>query len=337
MAQDGKLGEHRFAQYLKHLARGPGRTRSLTREEAFDAFAMILSREAEPMQVGAFLLLKRYLSENAEEMAGFVEASREHIAKLAPRSAYKITPDLDWPSYAAGKSRTYPWFLLSALCLAQSGVKVMMHGFNSFHNQGLEISSALAALGLSKANSFDQAAKRLKRDNFAYLPLDVLSPILYELIGLRPVLGLRTPVNTLVRLLNPLRAEASFHGIFHPSYLPIHTDSSLLLAQPRMGVIKGGGGEAERNPLKACELNYVMNGVQGKLKWPPLLEHADKPKKRDMTLKHFLAVWRGDVSDTLAEATIIGTAALALWVLGIEKDMQSAQEHGSKIWALRNT
>jgi len=328
-------GEHDFAQYLKHLARGPGRTRTLTREEAHDAFSMILSGEAEPMQVGAFLLLKRYLSESAEEMAGFVEAARMHIATTSELSAFKSLPDLDWPSYAAGKSRTYPWFLLSALCLAQSGVKVLMHGFNSSYNQGLETADALDVLGLSQATSLDQAAKQLESHNFSYMPLSVLSPKLYELITLRPILGLRTPVNTLVRLLNPLKAQASFHGIFHPTYLPIHIEASRLLAQPRVGVIKGGGGEAERNPLKICVLNTVIEGKESSEKWPAILDHADKPDKSDVTAKHFLNVWRGEVSDPLAEATITGTAAQALWIAGIEKDIKSAQKRAQALWAKR--
>lgn len=328
-------GEHKFAQYLKHLARGPGRTRALTREEAFEAFAMVLSGEAEPMQVGAFLLLKRYLSESAEEMAGFVEATRAHIADVSELSAFKAPPDLDWPSYAAGKSRTYPWFLLSALCLAQSGVKVLMHGFNSSYNQGLEMADALKALGLSASTSFAQAAEQLERQNFAYLPLNTLSPKLYELINLRPVLGLRTPVNTLVRLLNPLKAKATFHGIFHPTYLPIHIESSRLLGQPRVGVIKGGAGEAERNPLKACVLNALCEGNESNEKWPPLLDHADKPDKQNVTAKHFLSVWRGEISDDLGEATIIGTAAQALWIAGVETDRVAAEQQARALWQAR--
>jgi len=149
------------------------------------------------------------------------------------------------------------------------------------------------------------------------------------------VLGLRTPVNTLVRLLNPLQAKASFHGIFHPPYLPIHIETSCLLAQPRVGVIKGGAGEAERNPLKTCVLNTVIEGVTDREKWSPLLDHADKPDKSDVTAKHFLNVWRDEASDPLAEATIIGTAAQALWIAGIEKDIKSSELRARTLWAER--
>ena len=53
------MSEHPFAPYVRTLGRGKRARRSLTREEAADAMAMILRGEAEPAQVGAFLMLLR--------------------------------------------------------------------------------------------------------------------------------------------------------------------------------------------------------------------------------------------------------------------------------------
>ena len=38
-----------------------------------------------------------------------------------------IAVDLDWSSYA-GKRKHLPWFILSALLLAENGIRVFMHG-----------------------------------------------------------------------------------------------------------------------------------------------------------------------------------------------------------------
>src|SRR3712207_7121072 len=51
--------EHPFAPYVRTLGRGPGRSRALTREEARDALGMVLRGEADPHQIGAFLMLDR--------------------------------------------------------------------------------------------------------------------------------------------------------------------------------------------------------------------------------------------------------------------------------------
>ncbi|HEX2940616.1 MAG TPA: anthranilate phosphoribosyltransferase, partial [Rhodopila sp.] len=57
----------RFAAYVSILGRGPGRSRALTRDEAADAFGLVLRGEVDPHQVGAFLMLLRYRGEDAEE------------------------------------------------------------------------------------------------------------------------------------------------------------------------------------------------------------------------------------------------------------------------------
>ena len=50
---------HPFAKYVAILARGKTRSRALTQEEAADAMQMILSDQARPEQIGAFLMLLR--------------------------------------------------------------------------------------------------------------------------------------------------------------------------------------------------------------------------------------------------------------------------------------
>ena len=83
---------------------GPGRSRSLTREEARDALGRVLRGEADAYQVGAFLMLLRYRGEDPAEIAGLVEAARE-AAGAGPGAAGVA---LDWPSYGAGRTRGSP-------------------------------------------------------------------------------------------------------------------------------------------------------------------------------------------------------------------------------------
>src|ERR687894_1035662 len=91
--------EHPFAAYVRTLGRGPGRSRALTREEAREALRMVLRGEADPHQVGAFLMLLRYRGEDPDEVAGLVEAARE-AADAGPAAPAGAAPvDLDWPSH----------------------------------------------------------------------------------------------------------------------------------------------------------------------------------------------------------------------------------------------
>jgi len=92
-----------LAPFVHAMARGPARARNLTRDEAREAMALILSGNAAPEAIGALFMLMRYRGETAEEIAGFVDAMRAHVPSYGG-----LCVDVDWPSYAAGRSRGLP-------------------------------------------------------------------------------------------------------------------------------------------------------------------------------------------------------------------------------------
>jgi anthranilate phosphoribosyltransferase len=229
-------------------------------------------------------MLLRYRGEDAAQIAGMVEAVQ---ATLPPVPSV----DLDWPSYGAGRTRGLPWFLLSALALARSEVRVVMHGSNAF-GAAPSVGEGLAALGLAPCRGMDDAAAVMTRSGFAYLPVEVLSRPLERLLGLRCLFGLRSPVNTVARLLDPARAPAGADGVFHPPYLDVHLGTAELLGRPRLLVLKGGGGEAERVPTKPG-VAYLWSRADGRAEIAlPAHPFAADPPDRSPAL--FAAVWRGE-------------------------------------------
>ncbi len=298
-----------FAGFVATLGRGPGRSRALTRAEAREAMAMVLAGQADPHQVGAFLMLLRYRGEDPDEIAGLVEAARD--AAGLPQAEFSA--DLDWPSYGSGKTRAAPWFLLAALALARSGVRVLMHGSNSFSG-GIPVEHALPALGLSPALSVDEAGRQLDVLGFSYLPLRCLVPELDALLELRKLFGLRSPVNTVARLLDPARAGAGVDGVFHPPYIAVHLGVAERLGRPRLLVVKGAGGEAERTPGKPGTA-YVWDGA-ARQELALAGEDLPPPDPYLETIDTFAAVWRGEALPARPLATIRATLGLALLALG---------------------
>ena len=64
------------------------------------------------------------------------------------------------------------------------------------------------------AGDFEEAASHLRRHRFAYMPLARISAELAEMMDLRPILGLRSPVHTLARGLDPFgRADLAAGGL----------------------------------------------------------------------------------------------------------------------------
>jgi anthranilate phosphoribosyltransferase len=322
--------EHPFADIIRILGKGKKGSRPLTQAEAYRAMNMILTDQVLPIQLGAFLMLMRVKEETPEELAGFAQAARELFIPENPG----VKVDLDWSSYA-GKRRHLPWFLLSALLLAENGITVFMHGASGHSAGRLYTENMLAYLGIDFANSISDAEQQLKQQRFSYLSLGHFCPKLHDIIELRPILGLRSPVHTLVRLLNPFNAEYSIQGIFHPGYRPVHQQAAALLNQPHMAVLKGEGGETERNPDMECLVQSVHNGELSDENWPALFTHRHvKPEQLDP--KQLASVWRGDVEDEFAEASIIGTAAVALKLLGKVETQGQAGKLARDYWLGRD-
>lgn len=304
--------QERLAGYIATLGRGPGRARSLTRAEAADAMQLLLRGGAHPAQTGALLMLLRYRGEDPAEIAGLAEAARACIPPIA------VSPALDWPSYGAGKTRGAPWFLLAALALAQAGHSVLMHGTNDF-SAGQSVAQGLAALGRAPCADAAAVAASLAGTGFAYWPIAAMLPAYADLLGLRRLLGLRSPLNTAARLLNPGRAESGVNGVFHPPYIDTHCAAALLLGQPRSLVLKGGGGEAERNPAKPAAVHLAGTAIARREDLLPALTTAPHPAPEP----DFAAIWRGAARDAAIEARITGTIALGLMALGRGGDAEA--------------
>jgi len=322
---------HPFAKFIQILARGKTKTRAFTVEESQEAMAMILRGEAKPEQIGAFLMLLRLKEETPEEIAGFTMGTRDTFD--LPDNIPAV--DVDWSSYA-GKRRQLPWFILSALLLAQNGFKVFMHGTGGHTPGRIYTRETLQKLGFPIARSFDQAIDHLAASNFAYVPLEVLSPKLRELIEMRPTFGLRSPVHSFARMLNPFNAPVMMQGIFHRGFMDIHAGAGLLLDQPITTVFRGEGGEIERRPNKPTVAWTAANGEITNEEWPALLPNGHAAADEEMDIQNLIAIWRGDETSDYAEASIVGTLAVALKSMGQAETVEAAQSMAQNMWANRD-
>ncbi|MCV6591233.1 MAG: glycosyl transferase family protein [Marinobacterium sp.] len=320
--------EHPFAGFIRTLGKGKKGTRDLTREEAREAMAMILAGDVEPVQLGAFLMLMRVKEEAAPELSGFADAVRDAI------SAPAIDVDLDWATYA-GKRRRHPWYVLSALALANSGVRVFMHGSQGHTTGRLYAQQVLEALNVPVAGNWSEVGLQLKMHNFAYLPLDAMSPVLGELMTLKPLLGLRSPVHTLSRMLNPLQARCAIDGVFHPPYGPKHQLTAQLLGTPRNLTLKGDGGEAETRPDSESHALWMLEGELSEEHWPRLVAKR-LVRDEEMKLETVVQLWRGDIEHEYGSAAVISTLAITLKLLGREGEPTELFAQAESIWQQRD-
>lgn len=302
-----------LAPFVQIVARGKGRARPMSMAEAQEAMTLILQGNAAPEAVGAILMVMRLRGETPEEIAGFTAALRAHVSGKLPKA------DLDWPSYAAGRSRGAPLFLLAARLVSQAGYRISMHGWNSHQSATASVREALDLAG----------------PQVSYTALETLSPAAFALLNLRDTFGLRSCFNTVLRMWNPSGAQATVQGVFHPSYRSLQAQAAQMLGQQNLSIIKGGGGEFERHPSK----DTVVFGLRDGAHIQETAAHIHQDVRRlheahDEIDLHSL--WHGTSGDPFAVATITGTAALGLWTLKAAPTLAQADRLAHTLWATRH-
>jgi len=322
--------EHPFAEYVRILGKGKNGSRSLTMEEAYQSMKMILADNVTPEQLGAFLMLLRVKEETPEEVAGFVKATKESLS--IPADMPKI--HLDWSSYA-GKKRQLPWYILSSLLLADNGVTTFMHGASGHTAGRIYTKEIINRFGINGCTTMEDVKSSIAEHNFAYMDIEHLSPPMHKIIELRPFLGLRSPVHTVSRMLDPFDADFVIQGIFHPGYRPMHQEAALLLGMKHVAVVKGDGGEIERNPDMKCLVQSVHGDLMSDEEWPAMFAKRHM-RDDEMNVDRLLGLWNGTIADEYGEAAVYGTIAIALKLMGRADSIEKAEAIASEMWNDRN-
>lgn len=289
--------KHVLAEYVRILARGKNASRSMTKDEAQFTMRHLLDGDFHPEQLGAILMLMRVKEESPEELAGFAAAINEAWPE-------QVGFDLVWPSYA-GKRRQPFWCLLSALLLNSMGYRILFHG-SLAHTEGrVYLHEVFTELGLPAVTLADLGAA----PSLCYLPCDEINPQLQKWLSLKSILGVRSPINTILKTLSPA-GVASVQGIFHPNYAETHAGAAQLNASDML-VMKGEGGEFEVNPERAVKAMWHFGGNSGVITITNSASHFDdKAESTDVALlKQF---WCGEFESEYARQAVVHTAALAL-------------------------
>ncbi|VAW49627.1 Anthranilate phosphoribosyltransferase like [hydrothermal vent metagenome] len=335
------IDEKPFQFYIQTIGRGQKRRRSLTQIEARNAMRMILTDKVSPMQLGAFLMLIRVREETAEEAAGFVAAIREKIyaraSSIEPTQSSCLV-DIDWGSYA-GKRRQLPWFMLALTLLARKGYTVFLHGIVGNEPHRLYTQEIAELLEWPMADSLEHAKQILEETGFCYAPVEQFAPEINTLMGYRDELGLRSPIHTLARMMNPFVARLSVHGVFHKGYDDIHQQAMALLNDPLTAAFCGDSGEAEVRPDRKTEIKMVENGLNEASSdmWsfflPKVFFNSD-PTEKCIDPKVLMAVWKGQETNTYAEAAVVHTMVLVLMSLE-HLTLEEAKKQATLLWESR--
>lgn len=310
---------------IRALGRGKKGSRNLTFEEAYFTTQCILDGSISSAQLGAFLMLMRVKEETGEEIAAMTQAAHDSLPDYD-------SIDINWPAYA-GKKKQPSWYILTAKLLAQNGIKILIHGAGE-HTPGRQYASAVCEhFNIPKANSLAEAANLIKEQNIAYIALKNFLPVFSDIIDMKAELGLRSPVNTMVRHLNPLNATLTLQGMFHPAYLSIHHQAAKVLDQQPNVVLKGDAGEFEVRADSSSAISIHSDSQLETTELTPVLNSRSiRPEKA--TLEALEHLWFGKNENPYGESAVIETGSLLIQLLkNLPQD--SARELAQQWWENR--
>ncbi|GGE27186.1 glycosyl transferase [Agaricicola taiwanensis] len=321
----------KLAKYIALTGAGTSGSRPLTLDEADEAFSVILAGDADPIQIGAFLVVMQYRGLTAAELAGLVRASRRHCGAPGLSAAHA---DLDWPAYISPKSREAPWFLHAARLVAKAGHRILIH---TQKKSGNHLEAAARMAGIGRCLSAGEASAQLKKDHIAVIQLDSLSTQLHGLMSLYGLFEMRSPLNVLVAMLNPLGANTSLLGVSRASYRELHRDAAAMLQWPNLAALGNSRDVAQATPFRSTTIFRLVDRLPRKLIVPSTPEPRAEPPIDLTRLEYWDAVWAGRARDDRAEEVIVSTAAAAL--LALKRDEMSYAEtraEAKALWRQRN-
>ena len=308
-------GRDRFRTYLGKVGSGEHTSSGLSREEAADALELMLSGEASPAQIGAFLIAHRIRRPEPQELTGMLDVYRRQGPQLhSGRRALCFGIPFD------GRSRTAPIYPITALVLASAGIPVVLQGGRRMPvKYGVTAMELFTALGLQLSGRtigwvqacLDHCQLALVHQPDHFAAAEVLIPI-------REDIGKRPPLASLELLWTPHRGEHLLvSGFVHPPTETRAWQALKLAGETEVLTVKGLEGSTDLPISRACVTGRPGPDGDGRLILHPRDHdcYGDDPRWSDVDS------WTGQALAALGgqgplATALIWNAGTYLWQCG---------------------
>ncbi len=190
--------------------------KDLTQSEMEEAMNEIMSGEASPAQIGAFITALRMKGETVDEITGAATVMRAKAAKIDISNQIKNKTILDTCGTGGDGTNTFNVSTASAFVAAGGGVLVAKHG-NRAVSSKCGSADVLETLGVKLDIAPEDVAACLKKVGIGFLFAPLFHSAMKYAAGPRQELGLRTIFNLLGPLTNPAGATAQVLGVYDQS------------------------------------------------------------------------------------------------------------------------
>lgn len=236
---------------LAELATGA----ALTVERSEQAFDIVMSGDATPAQIGAFLMALRVRGETVDEITGAVRVMRAKAAKI-------VAPDdaIDVVGTGGDASGTFNISTAAALVVAACGVPVAKHGNRALSSKS-GAADVLAALGVNLDADFALIERSIREAGIGFMLAPRHHGAMRTVAGPRVELGTRTIFNLLGPLANPAGVKRQFTGTFARAWIEPMARVLGNLGCERAWVVHGADGLDELTTTGASAVAELRDGA----------------------------------------------------------------------------
>lgn len=304
--------------------------KDLTEEDTVSVMEQVMTGEATPAQVAAFLTALRMKGETIEEVTGAARVMRHKAVHVHAGGACV----LDTCGTGGDQKETFNISTVSAFVVAGAGITVAKHGNRSVSSQSGS-ADVLGALGVKIDVPKEVVERCLEEIGIGFLFAPLLHGAMKYAVGPRREIGIRTIFNLLGPLTNPADATHQLVGVYDRTMTEMAANVLKNLGSVRAMVVHGEDGLDEISLTGPTFTTEVYQGrVSSRLLHPEAFGFARcsieslKGGKPDQCAAAARAILRG-AQGPMRDIVLLNSAA-ALYVSekvpSIEEGIELARE-----------
>ena len=229
---------------------------TLSQAEAKEAFDIIMSGEATPSQIGAFLMALRVRGETVDEITAAAQAMRDKMNTVkAPANAMDIV------GTGGDAKGTLNISTATALVVAGCGVPIAKHGNKALSSKS-GASDVLTSLGVNMDAGIPVVEQAISEAGIGFMMAPLYHSAMRFVGPSRVEMGTRTIFNLLGPISNPAGVKRQMTGVFAKEWVRPLAEVLGRLGSERVWVVHGSDGMDE---LTTTGTSYVAEYVDGEV------------------------------------------------------------------------
>ena len=227
--------------------------KDLTSEMANDIMDEMMSGEAAPSQMAAFLTAMRMKGETKDELVGFVRSMRSRATKV------RASPGaIDLCGTGGDGMSTFNISTVSAFVVAAAGASVAKHGNRAVSSRSGS-ADMLMALGIPTDLNHEGVERCLGDTGIGFMFAPEFHRSMRNIAPTRRELGIRTFFNILGPMANPAFVKRQLIGVYDPKLGPIMAEVLNDLGTEHAMIVNGSGMD-EITTLGPTEITELREG-----------------------------------------------------------------------------